>query len=193
MTTVASSLGGGPLLRGLADNWWMLLLRGLAAVLFGVLALSWPLLTLVTLTFLWAAYALIDGAIALWEAFAGRDVRLTSRIWLALVGLCGLAAGVATFAWPGMTALVLLTFIAVWSIVTGVFEIWGAIQLRKEIRGEWLLILSGVLSIAFGVILLVWPGAGALAVVWLIGWYAVLIGGLHIGLAFRLRRHKRPA
>ena len=151
------------------------------------------LLTLLTLTFLWGAYAIVDGVLALWEAIAGRGGYTGSRFWLAIVGIAGIIAGLLAFAWPGLTALVLLMFIAVWAIVTGLFEVWGAIQLRKEIEGEWLLILSGLLSVAFGVILLARPGIGALAVVWLIGWYAILAGGLYVALAFRLKKHKHPA
>jgi len=92
-----------------------------------------------------------------------------------------------------MTALVLLMFIAIWAIIIGALQIWGAIQLRKEIEGEWLLVLGGLLSIAFGVIVIAQPGAGALAVVWLIGWFAVLLGCIYIALAFRLKTHKQPA
>jgi uncharacterized membrane protein HdeD (DUF308 family) len=188
-----SPLAGAALLHALADNWWLLLLRGVAAIVFGVLAFMWPVLTLLTLTFLWGAYAVVDGALALWEAIAGRGGYTGSRFWLAIVGIAGIIAGLLAFAWPGLTALVLLMFIAIWAIVTGLFEIWGAIQLRKEIEGEWLLVLSGLLSIAFGGILLARPGIGALAVVWLIGWYAILAGGLYVALAFRLKKHKHPA
>ena len=188
-----SPLGGAVLLHALADNWWLLLLRGVAAIIFGVLAFMWPVLTLLTLTFLWGAYAIVDGVLALWEAIAGRGGYTGSRFWLAIVGIAGIIAGLLAFAWPGLTALVLLMFIAVWAIVTGLFEVWGAIQLRKEIDGEWLLILSGLLSVVFGVILLARPGIGALAVVWLIGWYAILAGGLYVALAFRLKKHKHPA
>jgi uncharacterized membrane protein HdeD (DUF308 family) len=188
-----SPLSGVAMLRALADNWWLLLLRGIAAVVFGVLAFMWPVLTLLTLTFLWGAYAIVDGVLALWEAIAGRGGYTGSRFWLAIVGIAGIIAGLLAFAWPGVTALVLLMFIAAWAIVTGLFEIWGAIQLRKEMEGEWLLILSGLLSVAFGVILLARPGVGALAVVWLIGWYAILAGVLYIVLAFRLKKHKHAA
>ena len=94
------------------------------------------------------------------------------------------------FFWPGLTALVLLMFIASWSIIVGVMQIVGAIQLRKEIEGEWLLVLSGLLSIAFGIMLIVQPDAGAVAVVWIIGWYAILAGCIGIGLAFRLKKFK---
>jgi len=186
-------LTGVALLRAMADNWWLLLLRGIAAVVFGVLAFVWPVLTLLTLTFLWGAYALVDGVFALWAAITGRGAQTSSLIWLAIVGIAGVIAGLLAFAWPGLTALILLVFIATWAIVIGVMQIWGAIQLRKEIEGEWLLVLSGLLSVAFGVLLLVRPGAGALAVAWLIGWYAILAGCLYIALALRLKKHKHPA
>src|SRR5262245_52837216 len=132
-----------PLVRALADNWWLLLLRGVASIIFGVLAFIWPGLTLVALIFLWGAYAIVDGAIAVWAAISGRSAQLAPRWWLAIVGIVGLLAGLVAFASPGLTALVLLMFIAAWAIVIGVMEIWGAIQLRKEIEGEWWLILSG--------------------------------------------------
>jgi uncharacterized membrane protein HdeD (DUF308 family) len=191
--TPTSPIAGVALLRALADNWWLLLLRGIAAIAFGILAFMWPVLTLLTLIFLWGAYAVVDGVLALWGAIAGPKGYMGSRLWLAVVGIAGVLAGLLAFAWPGVTALVLLLFIAVWAIIIGVMQIWGAIQLRKEIEGEWLLILSGLLSVAFGVLLLVQPGAGALAVVWIIGWYAILAGCLYIALAFRLKKLKHPA
>jgi uncharacterized membrane protein HdeD (DUF308 family) len=118
---------------------------------------------------------------------------LAPRWWLAVVGVASLIAGVLAFVLPGITAAVLLLFIASWAIVTGIMQIWGAIQLRKEIAGEWLLILSGLLSIAFGIILIAQPGAGALAVVWMIGLFAILIGCDYIALSLRLRKHKHAA
>jgi len=181
------------MLRALADNWWLVLLRGLAAIAFGVMAFIWPGITLLTLTILWGAYALVDGIFALWSAVTGRGSEVASRWWLAIVGVAGLGAGILTFAWPGMTALILLLFIAWWAIIVGVMEIWGAIRLRKEIEGEWLLGLAGVLSVAFGIAMLVWPGAGAVAVVWLIGWYAIVLGVVWVALAFRLKPHKHVA
>ena len=180
-----------PLLRSLAENWWLLLLRGIAAILFGILAFVWPGITLLTLIFFWGAYAIVDGVFALWSAISGKGgAEMGSRWWLALVGICGVVAGVLAFAWPGVTALVLLLFIAAWAIVTGVLQVWGAIRLRKEIEGEWLLILSGLLSVAFGLVLVAQPGAGALAVIWLIGTFAIIEGILFIALAFRLKQHK---
>jgi uncharacterized membrane protein HdeD (DUF308 family) len=107
-----------------------------------------------------------------------------------LVGVLGIAAGIVTFVWPAITAIALLVLIGVWSILHGVLEVVGAIRLRREIRGEGLLILGGILSIAFGAIILLQPGAGALAVVWLIGAYAVVFGLLFIALSLRLRRHR---
>lgn len=183
----------GLALRELAENWWLLLLRGIAAIAFGILAFVWPGLTLLTLTYMWGFYAIADGVLALWAAIAGRGGEIAPRWWLAVVGVAGLLAGLLAFVYPGMTALVLLMFIATWAIVIGVLQIWGAIRLRREIEGEWLLGLSGLLSIAFGVIMFARPGAGALALVWLIGWFAILAGCVYIALAFQLRKHKRPA
>ena len=186
-------LAGPALLRTMADNWWLVLLRGIAATAFGILAFVWPVITLLTLTLLWGAYAVVDGLFALWGAVAGPRGHTGARFWLVIVGLAGVVAGLLAFAWPGVTALVLLFFIAIWAIVIGVMQIWGAIQLRKEMEGEWLLILSGLLSVAFGIVLLARPGLGALAVVWMIGWFAILEGCLLVALSLRLRKHKHPA
>jgi uncharacterized membrane protein HdeD (DUF308 family) len=181
---------GRRVLRSLAQNWWLLLLRGVAAIAFGALAFFWPGLTLLTLTLLWGAYSLSDGIFALWAAMSGTGGETASRWWLALAGVVSILAGFVAFVWPGMTALVLLIFIACWAIIIGVLQIWGAIELRKEIEGEWLLGLNGLLSIAFGIIMFAQPAAGALAVVWMIGWFAILAGCSYIALAFRLRKYK---
>jgi uncharacterized membrane protein HdeD (DUF308 family) len=186
-----SPFAGPPLLHALAENWWLLLLRGIAAIIFGILAFFWPGVTLLTLVFLWGAYAIVDGVFSLWAAISGRD-SMTPRWWLAVVGIAGIVAGLLAFSWPGLTAGILLLFIAGWAIVIGALEIWGAIQLRKEIEGEFWLILSGLLSIAFGLIVIGQPGVGALAVVWLIAGYAVLFGCSLIALALRLRQHLHP-
>ncbi len=175
------------LLNLMAKNWWVVLLRGLVAILFGVLAFAWPKLTLIALVILYGAYAFGDGILALAAACTGGSV--TPRWWLVIVGLAGLAAGFVTFFYPHITALILLTFIGAFAIIRGIFEIIGAIQLRKEIDNEWLLILSGVVSILFGAFVLIHPGAGALAVVWLIACYSIFFGVLMVGASFRLRSH----
>ena len=175
-----------PLLTALSKNWWILLLRGVVFIIFGVLAFAWPGLTLITLVLLYGAFALIDGVLSLFSAFkAGQKVAPTW--WLIMVGLIGIAAGAATFLWPGLSALVLLLFIGAWAFVRGIFEIIGAIQLRKEIDNEWMLILSGAVSVIFGLFMLIRPGAGAVALVWVIAAYSIVVGVLLIGLSLRLR------
>jgi uncharacterized membrane protein HdeD (DUF308 family) len=190
-STQAFPVGGLPLLRSLAENWWLLLLRGIAAIAFGILAIFWPGITLLALAYLFAAYALVDGVCALGAAIFGHTGGMVPRWWLAVVGVIGILAGIVAFALPGMTALFLLLLIATWAIIIGVLEIVGAIHLRKEIEGEWWLIISGALSILFGVILFVQPGAGALALIWVIGLYAILAGASLIALAYRLRNFKQ--
>jgi uncharacterized membrane protein HdeD (DUF308 family) len=178
---------GSTMVHALAKNWWLLLLRGIAAIIFGLLAFVWPGLTLLTLILFYGAFALVDGVLAIVAAIAGGAP--APRWWLAIVGLLGIAAGLLTFLMPGLSALVLLFFIAGWAIATGVFQIIGAIRLRKEIDNEWLLILSGVISVLFGIGVMLAPGAGALALVWVIGTYAVITGALLVALAFRLKKH----
>ena len=187
-TNPAMPMPHASLLQELTKNWWLLLLRGIATIAFGVLAFIWPGLTLLTLVILYGAFALVDGILALAGAFTGRG-EAVPRWWLVLTGLLGIAVGLLTFFWPGITALVLVLFIGVWAIIRGVMEIAAAIQLRKEIEGEWLLILLGVLSVLFGLGVLLFPGAGALALIWVIAIYAVAIGMVEIMLAFRLRAH----
>jgi uncharacterized membrane protein HdeD (DUF308 family) len=178
---------GSAMLHALAKNWWMLLLRGIAAIIFGALALAWPGMTLVTLILFYGAYVMVDGVLAIGAAITGGT--LMPRWWLAVVGLLGIAAGLLTFLMPGVTALVLLFFIAGWAIATGVFQIVGAIKLRKEIDNEWLLILGGVVSVLFGGALFAAPGAGALALITVIGIYAIFAGVLLVALSFRLKKH----
>jgi uncharacterized membrane protein HdeD (DUF308 family) len=171
----------------LARYWWMFVLRGVVAVIFGILALIWPGITLTALVLLFGAYALVDGIFALGSAIFGGRSSEGRRPWLVLEGIAGILAGILTFIWPGITALVLLFFIAAWAVVTGVFEIIAAVQLRREIQGEWLMALAGVFSIIFGILLFVWPVTGALAVVWLIGIYSIVFGVALIALGIRLR------
>lgn len=176
-----------PMLDALARNWWVIMLRGVLAILFGVLAFIWPGITLLTLIFLYAGFAFADGALSLIAAVRGGTP--TPRWWLALVGLMGIGVGVLTIFYPQITGLVLLMFIAAWAVVTGVLQIYGAIKLRHEIEGEWWLVASGVLSVIFGALLVAWPGAGALAMVLVIGSFAIIFGSLLIGFALRLRKH----
>jgi uncharacterized membrane protein HdeD (DUF308 family) len=174
------------LIEDLGRNWGWLALRGAVSVLFGLFAFLWPGKTLAALIIVFGAFALADGVVSLIHAFRVRDQG--RPFWsLVIVGLLGIAAGIVTLLWPGMTAIALLMFIAAWAFVTGIFEIVAAIRLRKEIRNEWLLGLSGALSVLFGVVLFLQPGAGALALMWVIGAYALFFGMLLIVLAFKLK------
>lgn len=177
-------------LETLTPRWWVPVVRGLAAVIFGILAFVAPAISLLALVVVWGVYALVDGAFNLVLAVkAGRAGQRWG--WFIFEGLISIGAGVVTFAYPGITALVLLLVIAAWAVVTGILEIAAAIELRRVMKGEWLLALSGVLSVLLGVLLFANPGAGALAVVWLIGLYAILFGVLLIGLGVQLHRWGR--
>ncbi|MEN5113950.1 HdeD family acid-resistance protein [Brevundimonas diminuta] len=187
---MSSSNTAAPSLEGLVKSalhrsWWLLLLRGIAAVAFGVLTFIWPQISLVSLILVYGIYTLVDGVLALIAAIRGGG--FAPRWWLALGGVISiLAAGVA-FAWPGLTALVLVYLIGFWSILRGVLEIVGAIRLRNEIANEWSLGAAGALSVIFGLILVFMPGAGALGLLWLIAAWAVLFGLLLIWVAFKVR------
>jgi len=174
------------MLEALQRGWWLLVLRGVCALLFGVLAFAWPGITLVTLVIFFGAYALINGLFTLGVAFRAPQ-GTPGKGTLVMLGLLGVAAGVLTFFYPGITALSLLVVIAWWAIFTGVMEIAVAIKLRKQLSNEWLLILSGVLSVVFGIVVIARPGAGALSIVWLIGAYALLFGVLLLTLAMKVK------
>ena len=171
----------------LARNWGLVAVRGVVALLFGLLTIARPGITLAVLVILFGAYALIDGVFSVWSAVANRR---GEPHWIALLlaGLAGIVVGVLTFLMPGITALILLYFIAAWAIIRGGAEIAMAIQLRKVVTGEWLLALAGAISVLFGVFLLMFPGPGALAVILWIGIWAVVLGIVVIALAFRLRQ-----
>jgi len=189
VTHPSAPLPTQPMLHALAKCWWLVLLRGIAGIVFGILAFVWPGLTLAALVLLYGAYALVDGVFSLIAAFTG-GAKPVPTWWLVVVGLAGIAAGLVTFFWPGITALVLIFFIGGWAIAHGIFEIVGAIKLRKEIDNEWWLILAGALSVLFGIIVIAAPGAGALALVWVIGIYSFAFGILLVGLSLKLRKHR---
>jgi len=174
----------------LARNWGWVALRGVVALLFGLLTLFNPAISLTALVFLFGAYALTDGVFAVISAIANRR---GEPHWVALLvaGIAGVATGLITFMMPGITALVLLYFIAAWAFITGVAQIAMAIRIRKVVTGEWMLALAGALSALFGLCLVVFPVAGALAVVIWIGAWATVFGVVVIALALRLRSWDR--
>lgn len=175
------------LAAALGRNWWLLLVRGLVAIVFALLTWAQPGVSLAALVLVFGIYVLADGLLGVWSAIAKR--RDNRHWWLLLLwGLVGIVVGVMTFIMPGITGLVLLMYIAAWAVITGVLQIVAAIRLRKEIKGEWLMILSGLVSVAFGVLLFLQPGAGALAVAWMIAAYAFIFGVLMVLLAFKVRK-----
>jgi uncharacterized membrane protein HdeD (DUF308 family) len=176
----------------LTRNWWAIALRGAFAIVFGILTLLWPGLTVLVLVALFGAWALLDGIFSFVAAWERRKQRQT---WwpLLLEGVLGVIVAGVTLFWPGLTALGLVTLIGVWAIVTGVMEFVAAIRLRKLIRNEFWLGLAGFASVIFGVLVLIFPGAGALGIAWAIGWYAILFGALLVALGFRLRGERGRA
>jgi len=173
-------------LAHLVRNWWVFVLRGVVAILFGVLAFAQPGITLQVLVVLFGLWALFDGVLALIGSVGAAEAH--EPWWpLVLIGLLGIAAGIATFKWPGITALVLLFVIAYWSIFRGLLEIVAAVRLRHLVQGEWWFIVGGLASIAFGVLLVMYPGTGLLAVIWLVGLYAVIYGIALLMFGFRLK------
>jgi uncharacterized membrane protein HdeD (DUF308 family) len=170
----------------LARNWWVLMLRGLVAILFGVFAFASPGITLASLILLFGGYCLADGLMAAWTAFSHRKQKENG--WLLLIGgLLGIGVGLLTIFQPALTGLALLFYIATWAIATGVVQVLMAIRLRQEISNEWMLILAGLASVAFGALLMARPAASALAMLWLIASYAIVFGCLLVLLAFRVR------
>jgi len=188
---ISESLSPGQALaQGMGEilqrSWWFVLIRGLAALVFGVLSFANPAVSLATLVLLAGCYLLVDGAIGVWLGLSSR--KRNDDWWVLLLwGLAGIAAGILTFTAPGLTALALLFYIAAWAVVTGVLQIIAAVRLRKEISGEWSMGLAGVVSVGFGLFLMARPDAGALAVLWAIASYALMLGLILIVLAFKVR------
>jgi uncharacterized membrane protein HdeD (DUF308 family) len=178
----------------LTRNWWALIVRGTVAILFGILAFTWPGLTLAVLVMLFGAFALVDGIFAIVMAISGWHAR-NDRWLLLLEGGLGIIIGALAYRAPGLTTVGLLLFIAAWSLMIGLLKIAAAISLRKEIAGEGWLATSGGLSIVFAVILMSYPLAGALGMVWFIAAYAIVLGITQIVLGFRIHsaRHRIAA
>ena len=179
-------------LRPLTRSWWLILLRGIASILFGIAAFVWPGLTVLALTLLYGAFAMADGILALGAALTGSGERSIPTWWLVVIGLLGIAAGTVAFLWPGLTAFALVIMIGAWAVAIGVMQIIGAIWLRHEIEDEWLLIAAGILSVLFGAAVLLKPGAGALALAWAIGTFAILSGILLVAFALRIKGVQAP-
>lgn len=171
----------------LSRGWTMMLLRGLAAFTFGILTWVIPDYTIQTLVYLFGAFALVDGILGTWGAVAAHKEYEDWGVLL-LWGLVGVGVGILTFVVPTVTAGALVFYIALWAVATGILEIVAGIQLRREVKGEWLLILGGLVTVAFGVLLMIQPEKGAIAIVWLIGLYAVTFGGILMTLALRTRK-----
>lgn len=170
----------------LKEKWWVLLLRGVIAVVFAVMIWMQPAISLKALIILFGAFAFADGLLGVWTALSSRKDK--DNWWLLMLwGLVGIGIGIITFVAPQVTALALLFYIAIWAIVTGILEIIAAVKLRKEIEGEWLLGLAGLLGVIFGILLISQPGVGVLAVLWLIAAYSLIFGVLLIILAFKVR------
>jgi uncharacterized membrane protein HdeD (DUF308 family) len=167
-------------------DWWVYAARGIAAILFGIMALIWPGPTLAVLILLFGAYAFVDG-ISLIVALARGDVLARSHKWITgLMGVLGIAVAIATLVWPGMTALTLLYLVSFWAVTTGILQIASAIEFRREIAGELFVVLGGLFSIVFGALLVAFPGTGLLSLVWLVGFWAELFGFSSLGIAYRL-------
>ena len=171
-----------------AGRWWSVALRGIAAVAFGAIALTWPGVTLGALVLLFGAFVLVDGVAIIVDLATGRGRHRGSRGLLLVQALVSVAAGIVTFVWPGITAIALTFVIAAWALITGSLELGAVVRLRRTIRNHWLLAVDGVLAVLLAVVLLSNPAAGALGLVWVIGWFAVISGVVLVVHAFRIRR-----
>ena len=180
-----------PLTKLLSQFWWLILLRGVLAILFGISAFAWPGLTLVTLVMLFAAFALVDGVFDVVHAIGHRK-EIEHWGLLLIEGLFGITFGILAFQAPELTTLIggviVAFYIAAWAIVTGTMRIAMAVRLRKEIEGEWLLGLSGIVSILFGIVIMARPALGALAMLYFVAAWAILLGVILIALAFKARK-----
>ena len=172
------------MLGALTTNWWAWLIRGILAIIFGVIAFTQPTTTALALVYVFGIYAIAEGILNIWAALSGKA---DSRFWYIIWGLISIIAGIIAFANPILTGLTLVIVIGAWAIVTGIFEIIAGIKLRDEIEGEFWLILGGILSVIFGILIWRNVAVGALTIVWLIGIYAILFGITLIALAFKVK------
>jgi uncharacterized membrane protein HdeD (DUF308 family) len=179
------------MIETLKRHWWVPVIRGIAAIAFGVIAFTHPVMAIATLVLFFGAWVLIDGIFRIFGAIKHRGSD-SDWAWQLVIGLIGIIVGLLTFHAPQITALALVIYIAAWALMIGASEIVMAVKLRHEIKGEWLLVLMGLASIVFAVLLLWNPVAGAAAVIWLIAWYAVVLGILAIFFGFRLRSLRTP-
>jgi uncharacterized membrane protein HdeD (DUF308 family) len=168
-----------------------LLIRGVVGVAIGGLAILWPGITIAILVGIFGVYAILDGITNLMLGLRRKEPH--TGFWAqAVQGIFGIGAGVVALLWPGATALVLVLFVGAWAIVTGVLEIVAAVRLRRYISGEWLLALSGCMSVLFGILVFAFPGAGAVSIAWILGIYTVAAGMVLIMLGLRLRTLVEP-
>ena len=174
------------LIETLKRHWWVPVIRGTAAIIFGIIAFTHPVMAAATLVLFFGAWVLIDG---IFRVVGAIGHRASDKEWGSdlIMGILGIIIGLLTFHAPGITALALVIYIAAWALMTGATEIALAIKMRREIKGEWFLILMGLASIIFAAFLLWNPLAGAAALIWIIAWYAVIFGVLAIFFGFRLR------
>jgi uncharacterized membrane protein HdeD (DUF308 family) len=181
------------MIRAISKYWWVFTLRGLIAIAFGLAALLWPALTLGVMVLLFGLFALFEGLLAILTSFGKGGEK---GGWTLLIeGLAGilvcvivlLGASIGSLLWPRVAAVMLVFYIAGWAILAGIFKIITAIRIRREIKGEWMLGLSGLISILVGLILIFRPGAGILAVAWLIGLFAIILGIFLTLLGLKLR------
>ncbi|WP_250563062.1 HdeD family acid-resistance protein [Sphaerisporangium fuscum] len=175
-------------------HWWVLAIRGVVAIVFGVLALAWPLITLLALVVLFGAWAIVSGIFTLIGAFRGAH-SAEFRAWMIVSGVLGIVAGLIAWAWPGITALALLMLIAAYAVIIGAVEIIATVRRHRAGETDWMYLASGVLAVIFGILLFIWPAKGALAVTWLIGVFAIVYGVSLLVLAYRVREiaHRGPA
>jgi len=173
-------------MASITQNWWAVALRGIVAIIFGIVAFLMPGPTLLALVFLFAAFAFVDGVFALVSGI--RRAQGGKPDWMLIIGgLAGIVVGILGFASPDTVAVALLAWIAAWAILTGIFAVVAAYRMREVLQGEWLLALNGIVSVLFGLYLIFFPGAGAIAIVWIIALWAIVSGAILLVLAFRLR------